>query len=177
MKIIVKRNSELSRENLEVLFYLYSMNLNKTNVENKTHEKTSDKDNWINTIKNNDNLKCFEFYNEKGFVGYILIEFMNDENYISEFQIMGEYQRDGRTFKEMIMLVLPYTNKEKKYSGRIMSNNNHAKAAFKSLGALVDNGKYVIKYDRLVKFLNQELKLDSSMKPLNNQKKESIERL
>ena len=160
MRIVCKKNNELTREELEVLYDVYSRSIKEVSIDEDDYSQVRTlnyKNTWINDLKNNDRLLCALYYDESTFVGYILISLNEDLNYIIDFQITKNYQGDGITFKQMIKLVLPFTNTNKKYAGKIITYNSHARNSFKSIGALPRNGMYEVTYSKLIGYLYKDL--------------------
>ena len=119
------------------------------------------KEEWINEISSKNNAVCLEFFEGVMFVGFIILYLEDNENFIREFQVTKDYQKNGKTFRKMIDLTIPYTNKEKLYTGVIFDENNEAQRTFKAFGANIVKGKYQITYDILMKVLNmQDIKLN-----------------
>ncbi len=161
MNVVCKKNAEIRDEELSVLYDISFSN-------NSNQEKMISKEDWIDLTKKDNNLLCFEFFNEEEFVGYVLISMLENENFVSAFEIMKKYQSDGKTFKEMIRMLLPYTNTKNIYTGIIFNENHHAQIAFKSIGAIPDKNKYKVSYDRLNEFLDKNIVFSDEMKPLDN---------
>ena len=155
MELINKNNSNITYEELE---RLYEIHFNNLTVEENRVVTSNDnyKEQWINEIKNNPQLLCSMFFDNNVLIGYIIIFLNSDENYIRDFEIVKDYQSNGHTFKEMVKMVLPYTNKDKLYTGRILPFNEHAKSVFIRIGALINDGKYVCPYNRLIKVIDMD---------------------
>ena len=163
MRFVCKKNNELTNEELEVLYDVYSQSIKEISIDEDdySHVRTLNyKNTWINDIKNNNRLICAEYYDGSTLVGYILVSLNDEYNYIIDFQITRNYQGDGVTFKEMIKLLLPFTNTNKKYVGKILTYNSHARNSFKSIGALSKNGMYEVTYSKLVEYLYKDLVFD-----------------
>lgn len=163
MKIICKKNVELTDEELELFYDLYVSNLDENVRKEYSVYSDENKKIWINNIKDNNQLFCAEYFEENEFVGYIMIVLYEKENYVQEFEIVKKFQGDGKSFKNMVKLILPFTNTKNVYTGLIYDYNHHAKKVFKSIGAVPDHNKYVVDYDRLVRFVDENKVLDDKM--------------
>ncbi len=169
MEIINKINNQVTEEDLYKLYDIYESNLPgyvKNDVIFKSIVGDEYKSKWVNEILNEPNKLVSTFYEGNTLVGYIIIFEKEEENYVREFEIIKEYQDDGKSFRGMISQILPYTNKDKLYTGRILQYNDSAKVAFFTVGAIHDKGKYVCPYDRLVAILEidpEKMKLKYKM--------------
>ena len=152
MEIINKNNLSITNEELEKLYLIYYDNVSSDDIK----YVNNDKEEWINEIKSFSNTNYYLFYDNNYLIGYIIIYPKDDSNYIREFEIIKNYQNDGKTFIDMIRMTLPYTDTNKAYEGRILSYNDTAKMSFKRVGALVNNGMFVCTYDRLIKMLHTD---------------------
>lgn len=170
MEIINKNQQTITNEDLEKLYEIYYSN---TTIEESSFiaSKKSHKENWIKDIISNPKLLCSMFYDNNILIGYIIFSLEEKENYVREFEIIKEYQNDGKTFKEMIKKALPYTNINNLYTGRILSFNEDAKKTFKGIGTFLHQGKYVCPYNRLIKFLDMDTRNLNNCIPLKDRKK------
>lgn len=162
MKVNSSKTSELTREQIGQLYDLCYSNLSPKMIKSNHYSELSTpeyKEKWIDEIKNKENAVYLEFFDDSNFVGFTIIYLNPDENFVREFQIIKEYQDDGKSFKEMVRLALPSTNKNNIYTGIIFDDNNGAKNAFRSLGVGMRGGKYQVTYDMLVKMLDRQVNM------------------
>jgi hypothetical protein len=170
MEIVNRKNEQITEDDLYKLYDIYENNLPgyvKTDVIFQSIVGDEYRSKWVNEIMEEPNKLVSMFYEGEALVGYIMIYEKEEENYIREFEIIKEYQDDGKTFRGMISLILPYTNKEKLYTGKILQYNDSAKVAFFTVGAIHNKGLYVCPYDRLVAMLEidpSELKYKYNIK-------------
>ena len=160
MQVVNKKTNLLSREETSDLFDVCYNNLPNTVLNSKNYSELSTsnyKEEWINEIINEENGICLIYSNGERFVGFVIIYLRESENFIREFQILKEFQDDGKTFYEMIKLALPFTDTSKIYTGIIYEENRSAIKSFKNLGVGIIKGKYQIKYDLLKKMLDKKL--------------------
>ncbi len=154
MNDILKKTSEIDKNELGKLYDICYNNLSSKIINNPNYAEFSTseyKDKWIDEISLKDNAFCLEFYEEMKLVGFIIFYLEENENFVRQFQIIKDYQGDGKTFRKMIELFLPHTNKENLYTGIIFDENNQAQKAFKSLGTNIVNGKYQVSYNIIMK--------------------------
>ena len=152
MEIVNKNNISISNDDIKNMFEIYYGNLPET----KKNNMQITKEEMAKELVQSNNLLCSMFYDNGKLIGYIIMYLREDENFIREFEIVKEYQHDGKTFINMIKMALPYTDIRKKYTGIIYNDNYNAKMAFKRVGALIKDKKYVCTYDNLIKCLNVE---------------------
>lgn len=157
MELICKKNTELTREEVEFLYKIYFNNISPIlkvfKRKNMVYGTEKHKEEWINDTLTDETLRCFEFFDNGKFVGFVLGKLKEDENYVREFHITDEYKSDGNTFKTMIKMMIPYSQPNKEFTGRIWRENEDAIVKFTSLGAKLINEKYRIPYDKLVEKL------------------------
>ena len=156
INLVCKKNSELSMDEVIDLFNIYYKNILPyidKYKKDKEYSTIEYKNNWINYVINRDNLLCFKYYDDNKLIGFIVLRLLEEETYISDFNIIEEYQDDGYTFKEMIKLAFPKCPVNKKITGRILAENHNARLTFSSLGAVLRNKKFVISYEQLRKWI------------------------
>lgn len=158
MEIICKRNNELTYQELEILFQMYKYNnksiiKNEENLKIKNIEKKEFKDEWINNILKNNSLICIICLEQKYLIGFALLTLNQEENYINEFHILEQNQRDGKTFRAMAQGIFKVSQPNKDFTGRIWTENYNAQKVFKSMGALPVKEKYHLKYEKLKEWL------------------------
>lgn len=175
MEIFCKKNTELSYQELEVLFQLYKYN-NKTTLHNniksvtdriKKIETEEYKDKWIRAILDNNLLLCFECVESNNLIGFALLTLNENENYINEMHIIEQRQQDGITFRSLVNSIFQKAQVDKDFTGRIWRDNYNAKRIFKSMGAIPIEDKYRISYKKLEEWIKQvpsSGKLDTTWK-------------
>lgn len=156
MKTILKTNKELSRKEAEILYDIFLDNMKTFAEQNKIYasiltEKYREK--WISNTLENDINKIVLFYEGDSLIGYIVGEEQEKENFIRDFQIVKAYQKDGHTFKNMIIEGVKCFNLSKEFSGDIWMFNSHSREVFKHIGATFDDGKYRLSYEKLKNWL------------------------
>ncbi len=159
MELIVKRNTELTREEVEELFKIYFENITPILDVYKSRAKIYDtnehREEWITGVLTDNTLRCFKFVENNKLIGFILIEFLENENFIFDFDIIDEYKSDGITFNKMIELAFPYCQEGKEFTGIIWRENENALMKFKSIGALLINKKYRLSYDKVKEMIEK----------------------
>lgn len=156
MECVVRKNSEITLEKAEELFQIFINNMSKYADMNSFFKgiKTEQyKDKWINDVLNNDKLSSYEYYENDNLVGYILIIFLDNENYIHEFEIDSKYQGDGKTFKEMVKNTIDLIDNNNDFSGDIWFINKKSRNVFKHIGASFVDDKYIASRDVLLRWI------------------------
>ncbi|MBO5376742.1 MAG: hypothetical protein J6A52_07840 [Bacilli bacterium] len=157
MNIFYKKNNELTDSEIEVLYQLYYENIapyTKTYVNRKNLSTLQHKEEWMNAIKENNSLVSILCVDNSRLVGFILLSFLPEENYINEFHICRDYQNDGMTFKNLVKYCFQISQPNKDFCGRIWKENKEAKQLFLKLGATGENGKYRLKYNKALELIN-----------------------
>lgn len=166
MEIFCKKNTNLTYQELEVLFQLYLYNNKKifqnfkniTSMKLKNMETDNYKKEWIKSILENDKLLCIECVESNYLIAFALLEFNENENYIREMHIVDTHQKDGITFKKLVETIFNHAQVGKDFTGRIFEENYNAKKVFKSMGALLVNGKYQLSYQKTQEWMNKHVK-------------------
>lgn len=152
MELICKNNNDITKQELEILFSMYLYNSNKIAQGkrhfNKANNSTEYKENWINGLLKNDKNKYLICVENGNLIGFTIVSLEEKENYINDFQIIESYQHDGRTFRFLVEALLNNSNPDNDFKGRIWSENDNAKIVFKSMGALIVDGKYQLSYKK-----------------------------
>lgn len=163
MDILYKRNIDLSEDELEALYNLHYSNVEKFADEYKKYSflRTQEyKNKWINDVKKNNDLICVACVVNGFLIGFLLLILKKEENYIREFHIAKNYQKDGKTFRMIVEKTFQISQVNKDFTGRIWSDNNEAKRIFRSMGAFLSDGKYVASYDNVRRWIeNKPIKL------------------
>lgn len=159
MEIFCKRNTELTYHELEVLFQLYLYNNNKirsNSIKAKRINTEEYKKNWIKAVLENNSLFCVECIESNNLIGFSFVTLMESENYINEMHIIEQKQQDGTTFRMIVNAIFQNSQVGKDFTGVIWQENYAAKKIFKSMGALLIDGKYRLSYDKLQEWLKKD---------------------
>lgn len=139
MKYNIKSNKELTKDYLEELYKIFEENM-KVVSKGTIYETTFTNDYknyWIDNILSNDNLKVISFYDNNVFIGYLIV-IEEDDIFIHEFQLIKEYQGDGKSFRYVVKTVLDLYNNGKIFHGRIWKSNLKAMIVFRTMGAIIN---------------------------------------
>lgn len=145
------------------MFELYKYNIKDITDNNKPTLKfysTDDcKEKWIKEVLENNNLICLECVESGYLIGFVFLVLNEDENYIMEFHIINSYQHDGRTFRYIANGIVNASQPGKEFTGRIWSENYSAQKIFKSMGALLKDGKYRLSYNKVKEWLEKDVSI------------------
>lgn len=158
MEIFCKKNNELTYHELEVLFQLYVYNnsqIRSNSIKIKNINTEEYKQNWIKSALENNSLFCVECVESNNLIGFAFVTLMKNENYINEMHIIEGRRQDGVTFRAMVNAILQNSQVGKDFTGIIWQENYDAKKIFKSMGALLIDGKYRLSYDKVQTWLNK----------------------
>ena len=158
MNVVVKKNNELSIDELNFLYdIVFNDSKDILKDSNRAILTPEYKDVWIKETIDDDNLKCIVIGENGLFYGFafLTIKDSEKENYLREVHIIKERQNDGITFKTLIKCIFENSTPGYKFKGKIFSSNKDAQETFKKLGAFNIKGYYQVKYDKIQKFLEE----------------------
>lgn len=156
MQMIVRKTKEKRREEIEKLFDIFLENMKEfaTNAWYASILTPEYRENWINEVINDDNIIVFIYSVDSNIMAFICIKVSEKENFVKDFQIVGSYQHDGQTFKNMIVDAIKHLDLSKEFTGEIWMLNNHSRDVFKHLGAKFEDGKFRLSSLGLANWLN-----------------------
>ena len=158
MNITCKKSDEYTYEEYKGLFQIFKDNMKEIAEKSAlTKRMVTDEfqDEWINLYKDKPNIKLLLFHENEKIISYIIVEEKEKDNYIHEFQISKEYQKDGHTFKKMIIEGIKFIDPTKDFTGNIWINNRHSNEVFKHLGVKFDGKDFRMSGKMLMEWITK----------------------